>query len=332
MMIPVSKPKVAVFTLGGTIAMARDASGGIVPSLSGAQLLSAVPGLAEAAEVTVDSPVQLPSASLIVDQLRDVARRVEAALAQGATGAVVVQGTDAIEESAFVLDLLLQTDRPVVITGAMRGPEAAGADGPANLLAAVTVAASSASDIGVVVVLNNTVHAARFVRKGHTSLPSAFVSDPAGPLGHVIEGRFQTHWQVPRRPRLRLNEAAPIPPVALLTVGMGDDARLIDALPGLGFEGVVIAAMGAGHVPGILAEPLGALAGQMPVVLSTRVASGPIARNTYGYPGSEIDLLARGLIRGGTLGALKARLLLQLSLASGHCGTEALQSLFDDHE
>lgn len=101
--------------------------------------------------------VQLPSASLIVDQLRDVARRVEAALAQGATAAVVVQGTDAIEESAFVLDLLLQTDRPVVVTGAMRGPEAAGADGPANLLAAVTVAASSASDIGVVVVLNNTV-------------------------------------------------------------------------------------------------------------------------------------------------------------------------------
>ncbi len=326
-----AKPRVAVFTLGGTIAMVRDASGGIVPTLSGAQLLSAVPGLADVAEVTVDSPVQLPSASLNIGHLRDVARRIEAALAQGASGAVVVQGTDAIEESAFVLDLLLQADRPVVVTGAMRGPEAAGADGPANLLAAVTVAASGAPGVGVVAVLDNTVHAARFVRKGHTALPSAFVSDPSGPLGHVIEGHFRPTWQVPRRPPLRLDTAAAIPPVALLTIGMGDDPRLIEALPGLGFEGAVIAAMGAGHVPAALAEPLGALAGQMPVVLSTRVVAGPVARNTYGYPGSEIDLLGRGLIHGGAIGALKARLLLQLGLAAGHREAAALQSLFDNY-
>jgi L-asparaginase len=321
-------PTVAVFTLGGTIAMTRDASGGIAPSLSPEALIASVPGLAAVARIEAVPVFQMPGASLTLGDLVVVAGRVEAALAAGAAGAVIVQGTDTIEETAFVLDCLLGIDRPVVVTGAMRGPEAAGADGPANLLAAVTVAAGGARGTGVAVVLGDTVHAARYVRKGHTGLPDAFTSAPFGPLGHVIEGSFRQVATPPPALRLTLREGAAIPPVALLTIGLGEDGRLLPALAGMGFAGAVIAAMGAGHVPRGLAGPLEALALQMPVVLSTRVAGGPVFTRTYGFPGSEIDLLGRGLIHGGSLGALKARLLLQMALASGTDTSAGIADLF----
>lgn len=321
------QPNVAVFTLGGTIAMTRDAGGGITPSLSAEALLATAPGLAAVARIVAASVLQMPGASLTLADLATVARRVEQAFAEGVDGAVVVQGTDTIEETAFVLDCLLASERPVVVTGAMRGPEAAGADGPANLLAAVTVAASGARDPGVMVVLGDTVHAARHVRKGHTGLPEAFTSAPHGPLGHVVEGRFLMGGGPPPRVRTPFVEA-PAPAVALVTVGLGDDGRLVPALADLGFAGAVIAAMGAGHVPRTMAEPLGALARRIPVVLSSRVAGGPVFSRTYGFPGSETDLLARGLIHGGALGALKARLLLQLGLAAGMAPPE-IAALFD---
>lgn len=321
-------PSVAVFTLGGTIAMTHAPGGGILPSLSAEALLASVPGLADVARIEAVSLLQIPGASLTLADLAMVAGRVTAALAAGADGAVIVQGTDTIEETAFVLDCLLEAGRPVVVTGAMRGPEAAGADGPANLLAAVTVAASGARDTGVVAVLGDTVHAARHVRKVHTGLPAAFVSDPFGPLGHLIEGRFRQAFPAPPRLHLSLPAGATPPPVALLTVGLGEDGRLLQQLAEAGFRGAVLAAMGAGHVPQSLADPLQALARQMPVVLSTRVAGGPVFARTYGFAGSESDLLGRGLIHGGALGALKARLLLQLALAGGAASPAALAALF----
>lgn len=323
------QPTVAVLTLGGTIAMTRDAGGGITPSLSAEALVATAPGLAAVTRIVAAPVLQMPGASLTLADLATVARRVEQAFAEGVDGVVVVQGTDTIEETAFVLDCILSSERPVVVTGAMRGPEAAGADGPANLLAAATVAASGARSAGVMVVLGDTVHAARHVRKGHTGLPEAFTSAPYGPLGHVVEGRVLIGGGLPPRAPTPLVEApAQAPAVALVTVGLGDDGRLVSALADLGFAGVVVAAMGAGHVPRTMAEPLGVLARRMPVVLSTRVAGGPVFSRTYGFPGSEMDLLARGLIHGGALGALKARLLLQLGLAAGLAAPE-IAALFE---
>ena len=105
----------------------------------------------------------------------------------------------------------------------------------------------------------------------------------------------------------------------MLRIGLDDDGRM-RALPQLGYQGAVIEAMGAGHVPAWLAPDIGELAARMPVVLSTRVAAGPVLRITYGFPGSESDLLSRGAIHGGSLGGLKARLLLRLLLAAGYQG------------
>ncbi|MCL1627889.1 asparaginase [Roseibaca sp. V10] len=322
------KPRIAVFALGGTIAMTRGETGAIAPSLSGAALVAAVPGLTDVADIAVHSPLQKPGASLTISDILAVASEVRSALANGANGAVVVQGTDTIEETAFLLDCVLETSAPVVVTGAMRGPEAAGADGPANLLASAIVAASGARNTGVLVVLGDTAHAARHVRKGHTARPDAFTSAPFGPLGYVFEGQFRQYLHRSVGQTLYLDTDTPIPPVALLQIGLGDDGRMLRHLPEMGFEGAVIAAMGAGHVPQPIVEELGILADTIPVVLSSRVATGPVFENTYGFPGSEIDLLKRNLVPGGSLGPLKARLLLQLGLAAGHNQNTDIQKLF----
>ena len=320
-----SRPRILVLSLGGTITMVPSAAGGIVPTLGADELVASVPALAEVAAIEADSPLRLPSPSLSPADLIVVARRVAAGFAAGCDGAVVIQGTDTIEESAFLLDLLVAGEKPVVVTGAMRGAEAPGADGPANLLAAVRVAASTAArGLGTLAVLNYDIHAARFVQKSHTALPSAFASPLAGPLGAVIEGRPRLYTRVARLP-CWCGGDKPLPPVALLRWAMGEEGRILPALPGLGYAGAVVEGMGAGHVPAEAAPELGALAAQMPVVLASRCMTGPVFAETYGYPGGEIDLLRRGLVAGGMLSGLKARLLLALALRDGTDPAAAFQ-------
>nr|WP_272877347.1 asparaginase [Neoroseomonas eburnea] len=320
-----------VLSLGGTITMVPQAEGGIAPKLGAAELVASVPELAQVAGIEADSPARLPSPSLKPDHLVAVARRIEDAFAAGADGAVVIQGTDTIEESAFLLDLLVGGDKPVVITGAMRGADAPGADGPANLLAAARVAASEeARGLGTLAVLNYDIHAARFVQKTHTTLPSAFGSPMAGPIGAVAEGRTRLFARIGRLPVLPA-DGGPPRPVALLKWAMGDDGRLLGALPGLGYAGAVIEGMGAGHVPAEAAQALGELAARMPVVLASRAAAGPVFTRTYGYPGGEIDLIRRGLIPAGLLSGLKARLLLGLALRGG-AGQAAAATAFAPYQ
>ncbi|GGJ12789.1 asparaginase [Neoroseomonas lacus] len=326
-----SGKRLLLLSLGGTITMVPLAEGGIAPKLGAAELVASVPELATVAEIEAESPARLPSPSLTPAHLVDVARRITAGFAAGVDGAVVIQGTDTIEESAFLLDLLVAGDKPVVVTGAMRGAAAPGADGPANLLAAARVAASDAArGLGTLAVLNDTIHAARFVQKSHTALPSAFTSPMAGPLGLVAEDRVRVLARVGRCPVFRAEAGAPLP-VALVNWAMGDDGRLLAALPGLGYAGAVIQGMGSGHVPAEAAEAVGALATRMPAVLASRCASGPVFSETYGYAGGEIDLIRRGAIPGGTLSGLKARLLLGLALRHGG-GRAAVADAFAPYE
>lgn len=311
-------PRILLLSLGGTITMTRSLEGGIVPTLTAADLAASVPGLAAAAQIETLSPLRRPSAGLTLDDLIGVARTLDERLAGDLDGAVVIQGTDTIEETTFVLDSLIARDKPVVVTGAMRGPESAEADGPGNLLAAAIVAGSAAArGLGVLAVLNDEIHAARLVQKAHTALPSAFRSPLAGPVGLVIEGEARIVLRPRRGPVVAVPLAEAPAPVALLKMGIGDDGRLLAALPDLGFAGVVIEGMGAGHVPEALAEIVSALVARIPVVLASRAATGPVFSRTYGYPGGEIDLLARGVLSAGILSGVKARLLLQLLLRAG---------------
>ena len=310
-------PSVAVFGLGGTIAMAQAPDGGVSPALSAADLLAAVPGLSDVPiELRVRDFRHRPGASLGFPDLYELAAAINEALDDGCIGVVVTQGTDTIEEVAYVLDLLLPTDAPVVLTGAMRNPTMAGADGPANILAAIMVAANScARGLGCLVVLNDQIHAARWVRKAHTSSPAAFVSPHQGPVGHVAEGCVRIPVRIQRwSPALSFLPRRSAR-VGLATIALGDDGTLIEAIA-QHVDGLVVASFGAGHVPAAVAPVLGKLAESIPVVLASRTGAGPVHRVTYGFPGSERDLLARGLISGGYLDPLKARILLHLLIAS----------------
>jgi L-asparaginase len=323
----VGRQRVAVFTLGGTIAMQVRPGQGAAPALSASDLLAAVPGLDEAGmELRVQDVVNKPGASLSFGDLFGLADAISAAVGDGFAGAVVIQGTGTIEETAYLLDLLVASDAPVVVTGAMRNPSLAGPDGPANILAAIQVAASShARGLGCLVVMNDQIHAARWAAKAHTASPAAFTSPGFGPLGHIAEG--QVH--LPVRLRDRSPHFGPVPRrtvrVGLVTIALGDDAVLIDALAGH-VDGLVVAAFGAGHVPASTVTTLAELAARMPVVLTSRTGAGPVHHHTYGFPGSETDLLARGLISGGYLAPLKARHLLHLLIAARADSTQIRQT------
>lgn len=314
------RPRVSILSLGGTIASTQDpggAAGGVVPRLGAADLVSAVPQLDAVAEIHAQSFRQCPSGDLVMSDLVALASEVQSQLDGGAAGVVVTQGTDTIEETSFALDVLVRHSRPVVVTGAMRNPTLPGADGPANLLAAVQVAASAeAVDLGCVVVMNDEIHAARFVRKTHTSSSSTFVSTTAGALGWVVEGRVRVPLQPSALPPVE-SVTEPVPPVALLTITLGDDARVVDQLEALGYAGAVVEALGGGHVPSGMVPSLERLASCMPVVLASRAGGGEVLRETYGFPGSERDLIGRGLVPSGSLDGRKARILLSLLLGGG---------------
>jgi L-asparaginase len=308
--------RVAVLALGGTIASAG--TGGVTPRLSASDLVAAVPELRAVAAVEAVSFRQVPSGDLTFADVADLAADIRERLAGGVDGVVVTQGTDTIEETSFALDLLLPGPQPVVVTGAMRNPTLPGPDGPANLLAAVQVAACpEAAGMGVLVVVNDEIHAARFVRKAATANPAAFRSSSAGPVGWVVEGRPRLAFRVPPLEGGAMPVPATIPPVAVLTSTMGDDARLVAEVERLGYAGLVVAGLGGGHVPGAVAPALVDLAARIPVVLSSRTGAGETIRSTYGFPGSERDLLAGGLISAGFLDPPKARVLMSLALAAG---------------
>ncbi len=324
-----NRPVVSVLTLGGTIAMTQGDGAGVVPTLTGEKLVAAVPGLEEIARIDAQSFRQLPSAQLQFDDLEDLADTINALSAQGRRGVVVTQGTDTIEESAFVLDRLLDLEIPVVVTGAMRNPTVPGADGPGNLLAAVQVAISEeARGCGCLVVMNDEVHAARFVRKTHTSRPDAFSSPTCGRIGWVTEGQVHLGVRPARVPALPALVAKSTIRVALVTVTLGDDGELIRALLAIRPDGMVVEATGGGHVSSEVADALGEAAQRMPVVLTSRTGAGDTLARTYGFPGSEIDLQRRGLIRGGWLDGLKAKALLTLLLRHGTTGREAIVGAF----
>jgi L-asparaginase len=306
--------RISVIATGGTVAMTTGPSG-LRPTQTAADLVAAVGGGVGDLALEVVDAMAVPSANLGFDDVERLARLVERETAGGARGVVIVQGTDTLEETAFALELMLEGRQSVCLTGAMRGAGAPGADGPGNLSAAIRTAASLPLSVGVCVVMNDGVHAARYVAKTHTTALDAFTSHDFGLLGRIHEGELRLSVDtLPALGSFARSDAGGWPKIALLRVAMGDDDALVRHVASGGYEGCVIEAMGAGHVPARLAPALGDLCLRMPVVLASRVGSGRICERTYGYPGSETDLLGRGLISAGALSGLKARVLLTLCL------------------
>ena len=317
--------RIAVIGLGGTISMVAGPQG-LIPARSVQTMIGEIAHAYDRTEFVCHDICTVPSASIELETLDRVARLIDGCVADGITGVVVIQGTDSMEETAFALELLCAPDLPVVMTGAMRGAQQAGADGPANLKAAIIVASSAPH--GVYVVMNDEVHAARYVSKRHTTALNAFSSGDTGPVGRVHEGRLTGFRSPgPRLKRLQTDQPAPWPRVAVLTSVLGDDAGMIRSVVAGGYQGCVLDAMGAGHVPAALVADIEIMVAAIPVLLCSRTDSGRVCENTYAYPGSEVDLLARGVSPACTLTTIKTRILLLCALRANE--NEAPRSVRD---
>lgn len=320
-------PRIDLFTLGGTIAMVAPDEGGVVPVLTGETLLNAVPGLEGMAEIVVHPFLQTASVNIGFADVIRLAKSVRQAAAEGADGIVITQGTDSMAETVFLLSVLLRLDVPVIVTGAMRHPGQVSADGPANLLAAARAALSpQLVPCGVLLCMNDKLHAGRTVEKLHTSALDAFRSPETGPVASYVEGRIIRHMVPDLSPHFPI-ETETVPYVALVTAVFDDDGAMLDHLPDE-TQAVVIAGFGGGHLSEVMADKAAALAQDMPVILASQSGSGPVLEKTYGYKGGEIDLINRGLIPAGALTPSKARLLLACALADKRYSSSTIKEIF----
>ena len=311
-------PRVAVVFTGGTISMRHDAAAsGNLPTMRGEELLASVPGLAEIAEIEPVDWGLVPASHLTFDQILELGRILADQLARpDVDGAVVVQGTDVIEETAFAWDLLPLPAKPVVVVGAMRSASQEAYDGPENLRNAVGAAADARlADQGVVVAMAGELHGADDVRKTNTHAHATFQSPNAGRVGLVADGRVTV---LRRRTPVRMPTFPPLAaaPVPLLTVVL-DDAGAVETAERRGPAGLVVAAAGGGNTPPAYLEAAERLlAAGIPVALTTRCPSGR-ALPGYGFPGGSSSWWEAGAIFSGTLDGLKARVLLSLGIGAG---------------
>lgn len=308
---------VLLFT-GGTISMRHDpAAGGAVPSLSGRDIVALAPGIGEIAALEVDDWAAYPGPHMSVERMWALRQRIIDQLARPEVdGVVVTHGTDALEETAYLIARSVHGEKPVIITGAMRTSSDLGWDGPGNLTAAVRVAASSAArGAGVLVVMSDRVFAAVDVTKAHTHALDAFESPGLGPLGVVDDGRVIFRRTLPGPPPI-LSPATPATPVDIVYSYTGADSELLDASRTRG-RAVVIAAMGRGNVPpGMLGGIERWINDGKPVVITSRALRGRVGC-TYGYPGGGRRLAELGAIFAGPLRPQQARIDVMLALGAG---------------
>lgn len=309
-------PRILLLAVGGTIATVAGEHGQVEPVLTGADLVRALPEAQEVADITAPALRPRSSRAMTPEDMRRLAQRVTDESA-GFDGVVITHGTDTLEETVYALACMLPRDRPIVLTGAMRQSGTAGADGPANLQAALRVAGTpEAALLGPVVVMGDQIHLARFVAKTHSAQVQAFTSPDLGPVGSVLEGRVRLFVRPLFEDYLGLSASLP-GRVALVWVVAGSEELLAQTIS-LELDGLVVAGTGGGHVPPRLADALeGVVARGIPVVLASRTGAGPVLEHTYGGPGSERDLLARGLLPAGALSPLKARIRLLVALGLG---------------
>jgi L-asparaginase len=308
-------PRVALIATGGTISMRVDAErGGAVPRLSGAEILEAVPGVEHVARLELREFGRYPGPHMTIDRMWELRRAILDTLAEtGVDGVVVTHGTDTIEETAYLLDRSLPAAVPVVITGAMRNSSELSWDGPANLMAAVEVAASpEARGRGTMVVMDEEIVQGGEVVKTHTEAAGTFRSPNWGPLGITDKGRVLFYRE--SRRRAPLEPEAPVTAVDLVKVVAGMDARLVEASLDTGARGIVLEALGRGNVPPAVVPGIRRwVEAGRPVVVASRSARGRVL-DTYAYPGGGHELREMGAIFADHMTGQQARIELMLAL------------------
>ncbi len=295
-------PKIAVVATGGTIAMKLDPqTHAPVPALSGEDLVSAVPKLKDIATIQVTEFSNVPSDYMGPDRWPALARRLDAILADPEIrGAIVLHGTDTLDQTAYFLDLTLTSTKPVVLVGAQRNASDADADGPRNLLnAARQILTEGAAEMGVTVTLNHRINAAREVRKTHTSNVETFDSGDAGILGYVDEDRVVFSRKSLRRQTLPLPER--MPRVDLVAMYAGADGSQVRHAAESGAEAIVVEAYGWGNVNAEMHDAIAeVIAKGVPVIVATKVYDGR-ALPVYGFKGGGSTLRKAGAVFAGDL-------------------------------
>jgi len=331
---PAALPRIAVLATGGTIAgSAADAAqtSGYQAGVVGVdRLLAAVPALSQVARIEAEQVASIDSKALDVALWTTLGARIaKLAAREDIDGIVITHGTDTLEETAYALHLTVKTDKPVVLTAAMRPSSALSADGPLNLLGAVTVAGSRAArGQGVLVAFNNRIHCARDVVKTSTYAVDAFHSPEIGVLGWMQDGRveFQRAALRPHTSATPFVLGASWPDVEVVASYAGASRTAVDALVAAGVRGIVVAGTGNGSIHATVQAALGeARASGVAVVRASRVGSGHVMRNGA----APDDTL--GFVSAGTLNPYKARVLLMLALAAGQSEPAALQQIFDTY-
>lgn len=320
-------PRIRILATGGTIAGAGGSATGrsYRPGQIGVgELLAAAQGLGLDAAFDGREIASIGSQDIGWPQWDALHREISAAMAHDAVdGVIVTHGTDTAEETAFLLDLTLPAGKPTVLVGAMRPADAVGSDGMRNLANAARVAGDpAAAGRGVLVVMSDQAFAAIDVRKAATGGTEAFRGFPRGPIASVTPTSLDWFGPPDRGARgARFVWPRALPKVAILTAYAGMERDSVGCALASGAEGIVLAGLGQGNAPGPVIDALAAAG--VPVVRSSRVDQGSVDRNL------EIDDDGLGFVAARGLGPAKARILLQVLLASGITDPAAMQAEFD---
>ncbi|MFD1030886.1 asparaginase [Metaplanococcus flavidus] len=310
------KKKVSLITTGGTIA-SREISKGLLKSgaISGRELAELCQ-LPEDIEVNVIDVFQLPSMHIGFEQMLEIQQAVEQEFKDDSvSGVVVTHGTDTLEETAFFLDLTLNDNRPVVVTGSQRSPEEVGTDVYSNLRNSINAAVDlTLRDVGTVVVFNERIYSAKYVKKVHSSNLQGFDSFGHGYLGIIDNDKVRVYQKPIYREIHKVTED--LPRVDIVKCHSGQDGYMIEMLVKGGSAGIILEAAGRGQVSPHMVESIAqAVKSGVFVILSTSAEEGHVYPS-YGYPGSAHDLLAQGVFLGSDYDSKKARIKLAVVLAS----------------
>ncbi|SHE88925.1 asparaginase [Clostridium fallax] len=308
--------KVAIVFNGGTISMKIDPRiHAAVPSLSGEEIMSMVTGIEGFAKIECHNFSSLPGPHMSPEIMLDLSQFVQKlADRDDITGVVVTHGTDSLEETAFLLDLTLKTEKPIIVTGAMRSSSELGYDGPANLAASICTASSEdALHRGVLVCFNGELNSASEVTKVNSMALNAFKTPNFGPIGIVDNNRVMFYRDNIRHKPMKIDKIDA--KVVLIKAAAGMDSTLLDYSIDKNVDGIVVEAMGRGNVPPDMVEGIErALKNNIPVVITSRCFEGRVL-DSYGYHGGGKELRNLGVIFGDNLPGQKARIKLIIALS-----------------
>ncbi|QUH29595.1 asparaginase [Vallitalea guaymasensis] len=307
--------KVALIFTGGTISMMVDERlKAAIPALSDKDIISKVSGIEKMAQIEVIHYGAYPGPHIVPNMMLDIARVTNELLSrEDIAGVVITHGTDTLEETAYFLDLVINSEKPVVVTGSMRNGSELGYDGPANLAASIcTVCSEESKNKGVLVVMNNQVNAADEVTKTHTLSLDTFQSMDFGPLG-IVDSDQVIYYRNRKKASKIVTENIENR-VALIKAVAGLGSEFIDYLVDNDYRGIVIEALGRGNLPPTMLEGIRrAIDLNIPVVIVSRCSKGRVL-DSYGYQGGGRQLRDMGVILGDNLSGQKARIKLMIVL------------------